>query len=330
MRHANRVLAALLSLALIAAGVLLIIEVIAGRVSHRPAVVDSHPADAWANSTTWNAGSVRVACAVLMLLGLALLIAELKPARVSRLAADPAQAGAAGIDTAYTRRGLAAAIRSAVTGVDGVRGRLGEGQTPQNHSHGHHRSPGQSRRPQPARPDPGRRPPAPDRIEAPPVGPRWRCESPPGAADARRPHQPHPAAPAGIAADRRRRRGRRCVHRGVRDHHPAQPPDRQPGRALHRHPRRLALASRRLTALILALLALRWLLALLFSTDRAGDLPITPGGSAGRTTLAARALTEAVAEETESYLGVNFARARLVGDPAGPKLVVHRRPGGNR
>ena len=77
-----------------------------------------------------------------------------------------------------------------------------------------------------------------------------------------------------------------------------------------------------LTALILALLALRWLLALLFSTDRAGDLPITPGGSAGRTTLAARALTEAVAEETESYLGVNFARARLVGDPAGPELVV--------
>jgi hypothetical protein len=121
MRHANRVLAALLSLALIAAGVLLIIEVIADRVSHRPAVVDWHPAYDWAKRTTWNTGSVRVACAVLILLGLALLIAELKPARASRLAADPAQAGAAGIDTAYTRRGLAAAIRSAVTGVDGVR-----------------------------------------------------------------------------------------------------------------------------------------------------------------------------------------------------------------
>lgn len=77
-----------------------------------------------------------------------------------------------------------------------------------------------------------------------------------------------------------------------------------------------------LAALILALLALRWLLALLFSTDRAGDLPITPGGSAGRTTLAARALTEAVAEEVESYRGVSSARARLLGDPADPKLVV--------
>jgi Family of unknown function (DUF6286) len=121
MRHANRVLAALLSLALVAAAVLLIIEVIAGRVSHRPVVVDWHPAYDWAKRTTWNAGSVRVACVVLIVLGLVLLIAELKPARVSRLAADPAQAGAAGIDTAYTRRGLAAAIRSAVTGVDGVR-----------------------------------------------------------------------------------------------------------------------------------------------------------------------------------------------------------------
>jgi hypothetical protein len=122
VRHANRVMAALLSLALVAAGVLLIIEVIADRMSRRLALVNWHPAYDWARRTTWNAGSVRVTCVVLTALGLALLIAELKPARVSRLAAGPAQAGAADIDTAYTRRGLAAAVRSAVTGVDGVRG----------------------------------------------------------------------------------------------------------------------------------------------------------------------------------------------------------------
>jgi hypothetical protein len=75
-------------------------------------------------------------------------------------------------------------------------------------------------------------------------------------------------------------------------------------------------------AVILALLALRWLLALLFSTDRAGDLPISPGGSAGRTTLAPRALAEAVAEEVESYRGVNSVQARLIGDSADPQLVV--------
>jgi hypothetical protein len=75
-------------------------------------------------------------------------------------------------------------------------------------------------------------------------------------------------------------------------------------------------------ALIVALLALRWLLALLFSTDRSGDLLIHSGSPGGRTTLATGALTEAVAEEVESYRGVSSARARLIGDPEDPELVV--------
>jgi hypothetical protein len=121
MRLANRVLAALLSLALIVVSVLLIAEVIADRTSHRVAIVHWRTAYDWAQHTTWNAGSIRVICGILILAGLVLLIAELKPARVSRFAADPDEAGADAIDTAYTRRGLAAAIRSAVTAVDGVR-----------------------------------------------------------------------------------------------------------------------------------------------------------------------------------------------------------------
>jgi hypothetical protein len=126
MRHVNRLLAALLSLALVAAGALLIVEVIADRVNHRAAIVHWSRAYHWAQHTTWNAGSIRVVCVILIVAGLALLIAELKPARVARLAAEPARADTAGIDTAgidtaYTRRGLAAAVRSAVTAVDGVR-----------------------------------------------------------------------------------------------------------------------------------------------------------------------------------------------------------------
>jgi hypothetical protein len=117
----NRVLAALLRLALIVVSVLLIVEVIADRTSHRAAIVHWRTAYDWAQHTTWNAGSIRVVSAILILAGLVLLIAELKPARVSRFAADPAEAGADAIDTAYTRRGLAAAIKSAVTAVDGVR-----------------------------------------------------------------------------------------------------------------------------------------------------------------------------------------------------------------
>jgi hypothetical protein len=118
VRHANRILAALLSLALIGAGVLLIIEVIADRIVHHAAIIGWHSAYAWAGRTTWNAGSIRVASVILIVAGLVLLIAELKPARTSRLAAEPGQAG---IDAAYTRRGVAAAVRSAVTAIDGVR-----------------------------------------------------------------------------------------------------------------------------------------------------------------------------------------------------------------
>lgn len=75
-------------------------------------------------------------------------------------------------------------------------------------------------------------------------------------------------------------------------------------------------------ALILALLALRWLIALLFSTDRSGDLPLPASGPAGRTTLAAGALTRAVTEEIDGYRGVSSARARLIGNPEDPELVV--------
>jgi hypothetical protein len=75
-------------------------------------------------------------------------------------------------------------------------------------------------------------------------------------------------------------------------------------------------------AAIIALLALRWLLALLFSTDRAGDLPLTGDRSAGRTTLSAAALTDAVAAEIDSYPGVHSAKARLIGDPLAPTLVI--------
>ena len=121
MRLANRVIAALLSLAVACAGVLLIIEVIAARTGQHAVIVSWHAAYNWAARTAWISGSIRVTAGILIVAGLVLLVAELKPARVSRLAADPSKAGAAGIDTAYTRRGVAAAIRSAVTDVDGIR-----------------------------------------------------------------------------------------------------------------------------------------------------------------------------------------------------------------
>jgi hypothetical protein len=122
MRLANRALAALLSLAVACAGVLVVIEVIADRAGQNTAVINWHSAYEWVARTTWNADAIRVAAGILIVAGLVLLIAELKPPRASRLAAESSQAGAAGIQTAYTRRGVAAAVRSAVADVDGVGG----------------------------------------------------------------------------------------------------------------------------------------------------------------------------------------------------------------
>ncbi len=75
-------------------------------------------------------------------------------------------------------------------------------------------------------------------------------------------------------------------------------------------------------ALLVVLLALRWLLALLFSTDRTSSLRMPGGGGTGRTELVAGALTDAVSDEIDSYAGVHMTRARIVGDPQAPELVV--------
>lgn len=75
-------------------------------------------------------------------------------------------------------------------------------------------------------------------------------------------------------------------------------------------------------ALVVVLLSLRWLLALLFSTDRAGDLDIARGGGSGKTSLAPGALTNAVVDEIENCHGVDSAKARVIGEADDPGLVV--------
>jgi len=75
-------------------------------------------------------------------------------------------------------------------------------------------------------------------------------------------------------------------------------------------------------AVLVALLALRWLLAILASTDRVADLVVATDGPPGRTLVVADALTDAVADEVAGYRGVQAARARLIGHPSTPVLVV--------
>lgn len=74
--------------------------------------------------------------------------------------------------------------------------------------------------------------------------------------------------------------------------------------------------------LVVAVLALRWLAAVLFSTARIADIAVRGDRTAGSTTLAAPALGEAVSSEIATYRGVHSARTRLLGTPGDPRLAV--------
>jgi Family of unknown function (DUF6286) len=117
MRTFNRLLAFVLSLAVIVAGVTVVIEVIAQRAGSGPALLDWPALYRWAQRTTWGSAPVRIVSGLLVLGGLALLLAQLAPRRPRRLALHSDNTGT---DAAVSRRGLTRAVRGAVTGVDGI------------------------------------------------------------------------------------------------------------------------------------------------------------------------------------------------------------------
>lgn len=119
MRLLNRPLAFVLAVALVAASVILIVEVIEFAVHSSPVIVHWPTWYHWAASTKWNAQAVRVWSVILIVIGVLILVLELKPPRVTRLRL---RSDDAGTDAALTRRGLAGALRAAATGIDGISG----------------------------------------------------------------------------------------------------------------------------------------------------------------------------------------------------------------
>lgn len=84
-----------------------------------------------------------------------------------------------------------------------------------------------------------------------------------------------------------------------------------------------------LTGVIGAVLALRWLIAVLTPPPRAGDITIAGDRSRGTTALDAGALTDAVTTEINSYRGIDTSHARMYGSPNDPHLAIAVRTGGD-
>lgn len=74
-------------------------------------------------------------------------------------------------------------------------------------------------------------------------------------------------------------------------------------------------------SVLLALFALRWLLAQI-AIQRASSITLDTPSAGGRTTLRAAALTDAVAGEISGYRGVTHATAHLLGDRGDERLAV--------
>jgi hypothetical protein len=74
--------------------------------------------------------------------------------------------------------------------------------------------------------------------------------------------------------------------------------------------------------LLLALACLRWILALLASTDRVGEITIPCGTDQGTTILQPAAITDALTREISAYRGVDTAKGRVIGDGHNPEIVL--------
>jgi hypothetical protein len=74
--------------------------------------------------------------------------------------------------------------------------------------------------------------------------------------------------------------------------------------------------------LLLALACLRWIVALLASTDRVGDITIPGDTDQGSTILQPAAITDALTREISAYHGVDTAKGRVIGDGRNPEIVL--------
>jgi hypothetical protein len=115
MRFVNRLLGAVVAVALVVAGALVVIEVLAASFNASAVVVHWRVALRWARQITWDTSVVQSTCVLMAAAGLILVVLELKPRRRRRFTVK-----SEATDAAFTRRGVKAAVQSAVGEMDGI------------------------------------------------------------------------------------------------------------------------------------------------------------------------------------------------------------------
>ena len=117
MRYVNRLLSVVVALALIALAVVVPVEIARAALGRPPWLV---PFESWRSTllaTTWQDGWVRAVLVGLVLLGLLLLLVQLKPRRPGTLGLQPLTEN---VSAGTTRRSLQQSLSHAATEVDGV------------------------------------------------------------------------------------------------------------------------------------------------------------------------------------------------------------------
>jgi hypothetical protein len=117
MRIVNRLLAFIVALALLGVSVIVIVEVIGYAINGESVLVPWMTWEQWAESTHFNSTVIKVWSIVLIVVGAILLIAELKPRRVTRVGL---QSDSAATEMAITTKGIAVVAKAATSELDGI------------------------------------------------------------------------------------------------------------------------------------------------------------------------------------------------------------------
>lgn len=117
MSLVNRVLAALVALALLLGGVLAAVEIGLAAIGRSPWLVPHDQWSTWLQEHAWNTAIVRVILAGLVVLGLTLLWVALRRGKPNTLALP---ARASGVQFTASRRGVEATLAAAARRTDGI------------------------------------------------------------------------------------------------------------------------------------------------------------------------------------------------------------------